>query len=54
VQSSLGQRRAAFASLDRAVKERAELVAYLRIDLRVDSLRTDRRFARLLRQLRLP
>jgi TolB-like protein/Tfp pilus assembly protein PilF len=54
VQSSLGQRRAAFASLDRAVKERAELVAYLRIDLRVDSLRTDRRFTRLLRQLRLP
>jgi hypothetical protein len=54
VQSSLGQRRAAFSSLDRAVKERAELVAYLRIDLRVDSLRTDRRFTRLLRQLRLP
>ena len=54
VQGSLGQRSAAFASLDRAVKERAELVAYLRIDLRVDSLRTDRRFARLLRQLRLP
>ncbi len=54
VQGALGQRSAAFASLDRAVKERAELVAYLRIDLRVDSLRTDRRFARLLRQLRLP
>ena len=33
---------------------RAELIAYLRIDLRADSLRTDRRFARLLRQLRLP
>ena len=54
VQGSLGQRNAAFASLDRAVKERAELLAYLRIDLRVDSLRTDRRFGRLLRQLRLP
>jgi tetratricopeptide (TPR) repeat protein len=54
VQASLGQRTSAFASLDRAVRERAELVAYLRIDLRVDSLRTDRRFARLLRQLRLP
>jgi TolB-like protein/Tfp pilus assembly protein PilF len=53
-QGSLGQRNAAFASLERAVKERADLVAYLRIDLRVDSLRTDRRFARLLRQLRLP
>ena len=54
VQGSLGQRSAAFKALDDAVKERAELVAYLRIDLRVDSLRTDRRFARLLRQLRLP
>lgn len=54
VQASLGRRSRAFASLDRAVKERSELVAYLRIDLRVDTLRTDRRFARLLRQLRLP
>ena len=54
VQASLGQRAPAFASLDQAVKERSELLAYLRIDLRVDSLRTDRRFARLLRQLRLP
>jgi TolB-like protein/Tfp pilus assembly protein PilF len=54
VQGSLGQRSAAFKALDHAVKERAELVAYLRIDLRVDSLRTDRRFARLLRRLRLP
>ena len=54
VQGSLGRRNAAFASLERAVKERAEPLAYLRIDLRVDSLRTDRRFARLLRQLRLP
>ena len=54
VQGSLGQRSAAFASLDRAVKERAELIAFLRVDVRVDSLRTDRRFSRLTRQLRLP
>ncbi|HJR16511.1 MAG TPA: tetratricopeptide repeat protein [Gemmatimonadales bacterium] len=54
VQAAVGQRTAAFASLNRAVKERSELVAYLRIDLRVDTLRTDRRFPRLLRQLRLP
>jgi serine/threonine-protein kinase len=54
VQGSLGQRSAAFASLDRAVKERAELIAFLRVDVRVDSLRTDRRFSRLIRQLRLP
>jgi hypothetical protein len=54
LQGSLGQRTRAFASLNRAVKERSDLVAYLRIDPRVDSLRTDRRFPRLLRQLRLP
>lgn len=54
LQGSLGQRSQAFASLNRAVKERSDLVAYLRIDPRVDSLRTDRRFPRLLRQLRLP
>ncbi len=54
LQGSLGQRTQAFASLNRAVKERSDLVVYLRIDPRVDSLRTDRRFPRLLRQLRLP
>jgi TolB-like protein/lipoprotein NlpI len=51
---SLGQRNLAFAALNRAVKERSDLVAYLRIDPRVDSLRADPRFPRLLRQLRLP
>jgi TolB-like protein/tetratricopeptide (TPR) repeat protein len=54
LQGSLGQRTQAFASLNRAVRERSDLVAYLRIDPRVDSLRADRRFPRLLRQLRLP
>ena len=54
LQGSLGQRNQAFASLSRAIRERSDLVAYLRIDPRVDSLRADRRFARLLRQLRLP
>ena len=54
VEAALGERGGAFASLDQAVKERADQVAYLRIDPRVDSLRSDRRFLRLLRQLRLP
>jgi len=54
LQGSLGRRTQAFTWLDRAVQERAEPVAYLRIDPRVDSLRTDRRFGRLIRQLRLP
>jgi serine/threonine-protein kinase len=54
VQASLGLRTQAFAFLDRAVRGRSDFVAYLRIDPRVDTLRTDRRFARLLRQVRLP
>lgn len=54
LQAWLGQRSPAFASLNQAVRERSEPVAYLRIDPRVDSLRTDPRFARLLRQVRLP
>jgi hypothetical protein len=54
LQVSLRLRVQAFASLDRAIRERSELVPYLRIDPRLDSLRTDRRFPRLLRQLRLP
>jgi Tfp pilus assembly protein PilF len=54
VQSALGQRTAAFASLAKAAGERSELIPFLRIDPRVDSLRGDPRFARLLRQLRLP
>jgi predicted Zn-dependent protease len=54
LQASLGMRSQAFAALDQAARERSEFVSYLRIDPRVDTLRTDRRFARLLRQLRLP
>jgi TolB-like protein/Flp pilus assembly protein TadD len=54
LQAALGQRRQAFASLDRAVQERSERIGYLRIDPRVDSLRTDPRFDRLLRRVRLP
>jgi serine/threonine-protein kinase len=54
LQASLGLRTQAFAFLDRAVRERSDFVAYLRIDPRVDTLRTDRRFSRLLRQVRLP
>ena len=54
LQASLGMRPQAFAFLERSVRERSDFVAYLRIDPRVDPLRTDRRFPRLLRQLRLP
>ncbi|MEA2724522.1 MAG: eukaryotic-like serine/threonine-protein kinase [Gemmatimonadales bacterium] len=54
LQASLGMKAQALAQLERSVRERSDLAVYLRIDPRVDSLRTDRRFGRLLRQLRLP
>jgi TolB-like protein/Tfp pilus assembly protein PilF len=54
LQSALGERSKAFGSLDRAVAERSELVPFLAIDPRLDPLRADPRFARLIRRLRLP
>jgi TolB-like protein/lipoprotein NlpI len=54
LQAALGLRVQAFASFDRALKERSELIVYVRVDPRLDFLRTDRRFSRLLRQVRLP
>jgi TolB-like protein/Tfp pilus assembly protein PilF len=54
MQAALGDRAKAFASLEQAVAERSELVPYLRIDPRLDPLRADPRFARLVRRLRLP
>jgi TolB-like protein/Tfp pilus assembly protein PilF len=54
LQAALGLRVQAFASFDRALRERSGLVVYVRVDPRLDVLRTDRRFARLLRQVRLP
>jgi serine/threonine-protein kinase len=54
LQASLGMKAQALAFLERSLRERSDLVVYLRSDPRVDSLRADRRFERLLRQLRLP
>jgi serine/threonine-protein kinase len=54
LQAAVGLRVQAFASFDRAVVERSELVTYVRVDPRLDGLRRDRRFSRLLRQIRLP
>jgi TolB-like protein/Tfp pilus assembly protein PilF len=51
---ALGDRRAAFAALDRAVAERAPELVDLRIDARMDRLRVDRRFDALARRIGLP
>ena len=49
VYAALGQTDAAFASLDRAVRERSNLLIYARVDPAYDSLRDDPRFAAFLR-----
>ena len=54
MQAALGQRSKAFASLEQAAAERSELVPYLRIDPRLDQLRADPRFSRLVKRLQLP
>jgi TolB-like protein/Tfp pilus assembly protein PilF len=54
MQAALGQRSKAFASLEQAVTERSELVPYLRVDPRLDQLRADPRYGRLVKRLRLP
>ena len=54
MQAAMGQRSKAFASLEQAAAERSELVPYLRVDPRLDQLRADPRFSRLVKRLQLP
>lgn len=51
VHAALGQTDEAFASLDRAVRERANLLIYTKVDPAYDSLRPDPRFEALLRRI---
>ena len=44
----------AFACLDRAFQERDERMVWLKVDPKLDTLRSDPRFAELLRRLRFP
>ena len=53
VYAALGQTDQAFASLDQAVRQRANLLIYLKVDPAYDSLRGDPRFGELLRALGL-
>ena len=48
VQSALGRTDEAFASLERAAREHANLVSYLNVDPAYDRLRSDPRFNRIL------
>ena len=52
--TGLGEKDRAFASLEKAFRERSTLLTYLKMDARFDPLRPDPRFADLLRQIGLP
>ena len=52
--AGLGEPEEAFAWLERARAERDDLMTFLKVDPRLDNLRDDRRFARLLRRVGLP
>ena len=50
----LGEKDRAFDSLEKAYKERSDLLVYLKVDPRLDTLRSDPRFADLMRRIGLP
>lgn len=54
VYAALGDRDEAFAWLDKAFEHRSSRILWLKVDPRVDSLRSDPRFAALIRRLGLP
>ncbi len=54
IYAALGEKDKAFAALDRAMEERSDWLAFLKVDPCLDPLRTDARFQQLFRSLRLP
>ena len=54
IYAGLGDKNQAFAWLEKAFQEREGKLAYLKVDPLFDNLRSDPRFADLLRRLRLP
>jgi hypothetical protein len=54
VHAGLGETDAAFACLDRAFAERSHWLVWLRLDPRWKGLRSDRRFAELIRRIGFP
>ena len=54
IYTALGQRNQAFEWLENAYRERSDLLVYLKVDSRLNSLRSDPRFADLMRRVGLP
>jgi len=54
IYTGLGEKDSAFEWLENAYRERSDLLIYLKVDPRLDSLRSDARFAELVRRVRLP
>src|SRR5437588_2172682 len=54
IYTGLGEKDSAFEWLENAYRERSDLLIYLKVDSRLDSLRSDSRFAKLVRRVRLP
>jgi tetratricopeptide (TPR) repeat protein/TolB-like protein len=53
IQIALGDKDAAFASLEKAYQERANLLAFLKVDPTYEPIRSDQRFTQLLRRIGL-
>ena len=54
IHTGLGEKDLAFEWLENGYKERSDLLIYLKVDSRLDSLRSDARFAELVRRVGLP
>jgi tetratricopeptide (TPR) repeat protein len=54
IYASLGDKERAFEWLENAYKERSDSLVYLKVDPKVDSLRSDPRFTNLVRRVGLP
>ena len=52
--AQLGEKDQAFAQLNKALGERDALLLYIKIDPRMDPLRSDPRFQELLKSMRFP
>jgi hypothetical protein len=54
IYAGLGEKEQAFDWLESAYKERSDLLVYLKVDPRLDNLRSDQRFADFVKRVGLP